>query len=57
LKKALNVVEIMIGESNRYVSENKFKRYSDGIMDTVAAVLAGANTYLNIKPKLIEKQY
>ena len=57
LKKALNAVEIMVDESNHYVSEEKFKRYADGITDTVAAVMARASLYLNIQPKLIEKQY
>lgn len=57
LKKVLNAIEVMVDESNRYVSETKYQCYSDGIMEMVAALMGRINAYLNIKPKLIEKQY
>lgn len=57
LKKVLNAIEVMVDESNRYVSEAKYQCYSDGIMEMIAALMERINVYLNIKPKLIEKQY
>lgn len=57
IKKALGAVDVMLDESNRYLSEDSFKRYRYDMADAFAALMTRITCYLDIKPRTIEKQY
>ncbi|MFR1834234.1 MAG: ORF6N domain-containing protein [Lachnospiraceae bacterium] len=57
LKKALNAIEVMVDESNRYISKDSYYRHQGGVTDALAALISRTTNYLNIVPGLIEKQY
>jgi hypothetical protein len=55
IKKALAAVEVMLDESDRYVSKEAYCRYQDGISDALQALMIRVQRYLSISPRLIEK--
>ena len=55
IKKALAAVEVMLDESDRYVSKDVYCRYQDGISDALQALMIRVQRYLSISPRLIEK--
>lgn len=57
IKKALGAVDVMLDESNRYLSEESFKRYRYDMADAFTALMTRITCYLEIKPRIIEKQY
>lgn len=57
LKKALNAIEVMVDESDRYISKDSYYRHQGGVTDALAALISRTTNYLNIVPGLIEKQY
>jgi 6-phosphogluconate dehydrogenase (decarboxylating) len=56
IKKALAAIEIMVDESNRYIGKDSFLQYRRGMTDSVHALMARITRYLDVTPKLIEKQ-
>ncbi len=55
VKKALAAVDIMLDESNRYISKEAYDRYKGDIMDAFQALMVRVTKYLNIVPGVIEK--
>lgn len=55
IKKALAAVEVMLDESDRYVSKDAYCRYQTGISDALQALMVRVQRYLSISPRLIEK--
>ncbi len=55
VKKALAAVDIMLDESNRYISKEAYGRYKGDIMDAFQALMVRVTQYLNIVPGIIEK--
>lgn len=57
VKKALGAVEVMLDESNRYVSDDVFKERMIGIDNAFHALMIRVTMYLDLKPKMIQKLY
>lgn len=57
IKKALNAVEVMLDESNRYVSDDIFKERRMGMANAFQALMCRITMYLDLKPKMIQKVY
>lgn len=57
VKKALSAVEVMLDESNRYVSDDVFKERMMGIENAFHALMIRVTMYLDLKPKMIQKLY
>ena len=55
IKKALAAVEVMLDESDRYVSKDAYCRYQTGISDALQVLMVRVQRYLSISPRLIEK--
>lgn len=54
VKKALGAVEVMVDESNRYVSDDVFKERMIGIDNAFHALMIRVTMYLDLKPKMIQ---
>lgn len=57
IQKAIAAIEVMLDESNRYIGEEVFRRYRNGMADAFQALMVRVTRYLEIVPGIIEKQY
>lgn len=57
IRKAIAAIEIMLDECNGYIGEETYRRYRNGVADAFQALMIRVTRYLEITPKIIEKQY
>ena len=57
IRKAISAIEIMLDECNGYIGEETYRRYRNGVADAFQALMIRVTRYLEITPKIIEKQY
>ena len=57
IKQCLGAIEILIGESNRYLEVKEFKDVRVSAGDALIALVSRMRDYQVLEPKLIEKVY